>query len=719
MRTGLHRPRPLDFSRGTAAAATSAGSDVVLPVYGAFGLLERCLRSLALHTDLAKNGLVLVLDGPDQAPAGELAARILPADAGLRVVLNPKRLGFVGSVNRGMQTSPRDVVLLNSDTEVGPRWLEQLRAAADSEPSAATVTPFCNDASLCSLPRAFEINLLPAGHDTLSFARLVERASVREYPRLPTGVGVCLYIKRAALDVLGPFDALTFGLGYGEENDFCFRALQAGFVHLLDDATFVYHAGHASFGRERGTLLKHAARALSRRYPAYLPTIAACMRADPAAAARARVVAALAPARSRPRAPERLLHVVHGWPPLAQGGTEEYARGLAQAQSVWRDVAVFARLSDRTRPAGEAVEYQDGGVRVRLVTNDFTQRDPLARNALRNAALDRDLERLLEAWQPQLVHVHHLAGHALSLLGSLRRRRLPILYQLQDWWAACARTSLLTREGQPCSGPTLERCAACFDLTRLRPAALTNRALHLTRRRLMRQALRHAHAIVAGSEAVLAMHRDLGLLPADVPVHVLRYGVDLGTGAPRAARQAGPLRFGCVGALMPHKGPHVAVEAFRTIAPELATLDLWGQATGAPDYARALETQAGPAVRFRGAFDRADKARLLGELDVLIAPALGLESFGLVVAEAAAMGVPVLASAAGALLERVAEGCGASFVPGDALELRGHVEQLVAHPKLLDEWRRRLPRPKSVAEHAEELEAIYAELLRRHARADA
>ena len=54
--------------------------------------------------------------------------------------------------------------------------------------------------------------------------------------------------RRAVLRAIGPFDEERFGLGYGEENDFCMRASRAGFVHVLDDATFVYHAGQRSFG---------------------------------------------------------------------------------------------------------------------------------------------------------------------------------------------------------------------------------------------------------------------------------------------------------------------------------------------------------------------------------------------------------------------------------------------------------------------------------------
>ncbi|MFY9823033.1 MAG: glycosyltransferase, partial [Thermoanaerobaculia bacterium] len=186
------------------------------------------------------------------------------------ILRNPSRCGFVASVNlgmRGMAASNRDVILLNSDTEVTAGWLEKLQEAAYSDPAIATVTPFSNNATIASLPRGAEVNALPAGWTVDGFAALVEKVSTRERPRLPTGVGVCLYTKRKALNRLGLFDEARFGLGYGEESEFCFRALKAGFLNVLDDATFIFHAGQRSFGASRAPRVRAAHRALQRLHP--------------------------------------------------------------------------------------------------------------------------------------------------------------------------------------------------------------------------------------------------------------------------------------------------------------------------------------------------------------------------------------------------------------------------------------------------------------------
>jgi glycosyltransferase involved in cell wall biosynthesis len=176
--------------------------DVIVPVYGAAAELAACLAGLLRHTKLGRHRLVLVIDGPQESAVEEVLAAVAGRPEEEVVVLrNAVRRGFVGSVNRGMALSERDVVLLNSDTEVTAGWLPKLQEAACSDPAIATVTPFSNHATIASLPRFAAVNALPSGWSADRFAALVERVSRRERPRLPTGVGVCLYVKRKALGV--------------------------------------------------------------------------------------------------------------------------------------------------------------------------------------------------------------------------------------------------------------------------------------------------------------------------------------------------------------------------------------------------------------------------------------------------------------------------------------------------------------------------------------
>lgn len=699
--------------------------DVALPVFGAAEELRLCLVSVLRHTDLGRHRLVVLPDGPQDAAVEAVLEELLPSaprPEELQVEVWPaqRRRGYVANVNRCLEGSTRDVVLLNSDTRVPAGWLEGLARAAVSAPGVASATPFSNNATLCSLPRFLVENHLPTGHDVDSFGRLVREVAECSYPELPTGIGFCLYLRRSALEAVGCFDAAQFGLGYGEEVEWCLRARAAGWRHVLDDATFVYHSGQSSFGTSRDARVRAAHRVMRRLHPDYLPEVADFIRRDPLAPARQRVVARLERPAPRPglapRPPERLVHLVHGWPPYALGGTELYARWLVVRQARWRRPSVYARLAHPKRSLGDVVERLDEGVRVRLLVNNFLQRNPLSRNGLEDRSIERDFRRFLKEEEPSLLHVHHLAGHVSSLPAIARDAGCRVVFQLQDWWALCARVNLFHRRGVLCSGPGAARCSACLPLTRAPGSRLWNPLLYRLRWHRMRRALAAADLLVAGSHHVVESHRQWGFLPPGVPVRVVPYGIDRepleGHDRRHGAPPARPLRVGYVGALLPHKGVDVAVEAFRDLTPEEATLDVWGNPTGDPSYVARLRERAGVNVRLRGTFPESEKGRLLSSLDLLLMPSVGLESFGLVAREAMSVGVPVLVSRRGALVELM-EG----DVPGEAVEAgnpvawRQALRRLTADPARLTRWQQRLLPVKGMDEHAEEVEELYREVL--------
>ena len=127
------------------------------------------------------------------------------------------------------------------------------------------------------------------------------RAAVPTYPDLPTGVGFCLYIRRALIDAIGIFDP-AFGKGYGEENDFCLRAAQAGFRNVLCDDAFVVHLGERSFAGRKAELGSRNMALLLERHPHYLDLVHAYIAADPLRPLRA---AALAQQRALARTDAR------------------------------------------------------------------------------------------------------------------------------------------------------------------------------------------------------------------------------------------------------------------------------------------------------------------------------------------------------------------------------------------------------------------------------
>ncbi len=264
--------------------------EIIIPVYNAAALLQRCLAALDRCTDTGQ-ARVLVIDdaSPDPAIVPMLEAWAANSLLRPRVVRNPVNLGFVGSVNRGFAETRGDALLLNADTEVTPGWLARMQKALATDPRIATVTPFSNNAEICSWPEFCRAAPVPPDADRI--ARAFAEAPSASYPDLPTAVGFCMLIRRAALEALGDFDQATFGRGYGEENDFCLRAAGHGWRNVLADDCYVVHAGGGSFaplGLKPGG--DNLARLLA-RYPGYNMQVAAFIEADPLAPRRAQVAA--------------------------------------------------------------------------------------------------------------------------------------------------------------------------------------------------------------------------------------------------------------------------------------------------------------------------------------------------------------------------------------------------------------------------------------------
>ncbi|MBD8507588.1 glycosyltransferase [Hoyosella sp. G463] len=268
---------------GEAAAARSALPDgdepiVIIAVHGSYDDVVRCYESFLRETDASIPLLVIDDASPDARVVTVLDGLLQRMGSAHTVVVlrQPENLGFVGSANNAFAVARgRDVVILNSDTIVGPEWVPRLQAAARSSSTIATATALTNHGTIVSVGADGKpASAIPGGHDPREAAIRVARAATRTRPRLPTGIGHCLYITRRALDVVGGFDD-AFAPGYGEEVDFCQRALAHGLQHVVADDVFIYHRGGASFGespRKRQLQAAHE-RIIAQRYPYYHPWV--------------------------------------------------------------------------------------------------------------------------------------------------------------------------------------------------------------------------------------------------------------------------------------------------------------------------------------------------------------------------------------------------------------------------------------------------------------
>ena len=246
--------------------------DVVVPIYNAYEEFERCLYRLFQHQDIYR--IILIDDCSTDKRIKELLDSLHEHQCErFEIVENERNLGYLKTANKGIRMVRDDVILLNSDTEVTDGWARKMMACAYSRDRIATVTPFTNNGTECSIPEFGQNNEIPEGFTIDSFAELVENTSVSRYPELVTAIGFCMYIRRAIVDEIGYFDEQNFGRGYGEENDFSLRAIRKGYKNVLCDNTFVFHKGAASFLHTRDDAIEKSSVILERIHPEFWPSL--------------------------------------------------------------------------------------------------------------------------------------------------------------------------------------------------------------------------------------------------------------------------------------------------------------------------------------------------------------------------------------------------------------------------------------------------------------
>lgn len=417
----------------------------------------------------------------------------------------------------------------------------------------------------------------------------------------------------------------------------------------------------------------------------------------------------------------RILHLVHQYPPDHLGGTELYTRTLARRQAAaGHDVAVFC---PEAGDGGHEPTIEDG-VRVYRAGGGRRGRLAVFLSLMGSGRLSAAFEVVLAAERPDIVHLQHLMGLPVELIDTLQAAAIPYVITLHDYWYGCANAQLLTNyDGANCAGPNARftncgRCAlARAGLDGPAAAGLLPAPLMARRYRLLREVFSGAAQVMASTPFVLRAYGDMGF-PLEKS-RVLPLGIDVSAADVADARHAreqkapgGPFRVGYVGGLSWQKGIHVLVAAVNRL-PEGVTCAIYGPTDAFPEYVaelRRLVTH--PGIRFMGPVVRAALWPALGELDVLVAPTLWYETYALIVHEAFAADVPVVASRIGVLPDVMREGVdGYLFPPGDVEALAAILRRLMEQPDELAALRAGLPDVVTIDDHAAQIEDVYRGVL--------
>lgn len=258
--------------RRRVSSPQSLDVDVVVCVHNALEHVQECLSSLSAALN-GRGHVVIVDDGSAEETADWL--RRFADDASATLVRHDERQGYTKSANDGVAAGRGgNVVLLNSDTVVPARAIDKLVAALERYEDIGIVGPMSNAASWQSVPSNFGlqegqtvINPLPEGATPDDLDAFLEARLPARPARVPLVHGFCLAFRRTVYEQLGGLDEAAFPDGYGEENDFCLRAADAGFGLGVAINAYVYHAKSKSYSDDRrAALMRQGAAALEGKH---------------------------------------------------------------------------------------------------------------------------------------------------------------------------------------------------------------------------------------------------------------------------------------------------------------------------------------------------------------------------------------------------------------------------------------------------------------------
>ncbi len=217
-------------------------TSILIATYNNLELNKACLDSIFRRTDYPRYEIIVVDNGSTDGTADWLA-EIAKDEPKLRVILNRENRGYAGANNQALEQARGEYLcLLNNDTVVTHGWLSTLIRHLQKIPGLGLAGPVSNSVGNdAKIPVDYR-NLASMPGWAAHYCRKHDGQTV---PIDMLGF-FCAVMPRSVYETVGPLDE-RFGLGYFEDDDYCFRVRRHGYAIRFARDAFVHHWKEASF----------------------------------------------------------------------------------------------------------------------------------------------------------------------------------------------------------------------------------------------------------------------------------------------------------------------------------------------------------------------------------------------------------------------------------------------------------------------------------------
>ena len=617
--------------------------DIIVPVYNAYEFTEECIKSVIKNTDLTAHTLVLI---NDKSPDEKILPMLLKykkenSDKKIVVLDNEQNMGFVKTVNKGMKYSENDVILLNSDTEVTSNWIEKIQKCAYSNEYIATVTPLTNNGTIASVPNFGVDNELPENMTLEEYAKMIEEISKNRYPELTTGNGFCMYIKRNVINELGLFDDETFGKGYGEENDFCYRALDYGYTNVLCDNTFIYHKGTQSFKKEnltasRAALIEEHMNLLRKKHPIYVQKTDNFIANNPIRDIQENISLNL-----QLYGKKRILYLVNEWEANMEmtGGTSLHIKDIIMANNK-NNIASFVLAPDKNDLSRFKL-YLYTDKYGREIANFKTDINQYGQIRYTNNRYKEMIENIFDSFKIDILHVHHFLFQTFDAIDIANKRNIYSIITLHDLYMICPSINMIYKDIY-CEYDKEKDCSKCLHIR-----YGVNSNIIENWQKTCKNILEKFDKIIVPSENTKGIFEKIY---KNLKFEVVEHGVKVIKIANRQQKEnTKSFNVAFVGAMAIHKGGNVLKDLIKTNSNSNIKIHLFGKSE-LPELTKNRKNYIN-----HGPYKRGELPQLLinNNIDLVCIFATWPETYSYTLTECYMAHVPVLTFDIGAVGDRV------------------------------------------------------------------
>ena len=201
-----------------------------------------CLDSIKKYTT-AKSFEIIVVDNNSTDGTREW----LKKQNDIKLILNDENLGFPKGCNIAIEAAEKDndILFLNNDTKVTPRWLDNLKICLYSDDKIGATSCITNN---CSNYQSINVPYKNM-EDLIKFADENNVSAPEKWEQKARLVAFCMLIKREVINKIGAFDE-RFTPGNFEDDDLCMRIIDANYKLMVCHDSFIHHFGSTSFKKD-------------------------------------------------------------------------------------------------------------------------------------------------------------------------------------------------------------------------------------------------------------------------------------------------------------------------------------------------------------------------------------------------------------------------------------------------------------------------------------